>query len=130
MIAAELNLADRISMIIGFLIVIGAVAFLICLFRRGKRLDQTQSSMTAPETVHVRQTDTMKGQTLGKYHYYVYFHTDDGRDLRLSVSRDEFRELTRTDQVFTPGRVYDRRPSGMLTYQGSTLISFERDPAE
>ena len=127
--AAEQNLADKISIFIGWIIVIAAVAVFVYLKRRGKKLDQAQSTMTAAETVHATLESTEKGQTLGNYHYILYYRADDGRLIRVSVSQEEFRELSRSVQVFDPRHVHNVRPSGMLTYQGSTLISFERDAA-
>lgn len=125
-----MELVDIISIVIGAAVTVGAVVFWIWLKRRNQGLEQTQAEMTAPETVHARVFALNKSEALGNRKYFVHFRTDDERELRLSVSYDAFRALKKKDLVFTPGKVCHQVQSGMLTYQGSTLISFENDPAE
>ena len=125
--AAATGLVDIISIIIGSIIAVGAVAFLIWLTRRNKAMESKQKEMTAPETVHARVWALEKSRVVSSVTYYVHFMTDDGREIRLSVPRHVFGALRVSELDFQPEKVYHRAQSGILTYQGTELLAFEND---
>ena len=131
MFAADMARVDLISEIIGGAIVIGVIVFLIWLRKRSRTMEKKQAEMTQPETVHAYVGALNKREALGKREYFVHFLTDDGREIRLSVTREAYKALKKTELCFDdPRRVTYTRQSGMLTYQGIDLISFENDPEQ
>lgn len=130
MLFAAMEIVDIIAEIIGIAIVIAVVGFWIRLHKHNKALEAAQADMTQPETVHAQICMRGKSETLGKRKYYVNFRTDDGREIRLSVSHKMFVELKKSDLVLEPRRAYHVPQAGMLTYQGTELIRFEHELPE
>ena len=86
-----------------------------------------QLKMTEPENVHVRVVSHKVLRSGGKENHYLYLKANDGRSIRLDLHYQDYINRIKMPALMRSDIRSDDDITGMLTYFGVNLISFEPD---